>query len=160
MSAEKKGTVGVIGLGIMGSAMAANLVKSGFEVIGTDILAQSRDELTKAGGTAMADAREVGKRCRHIILALASEAALYAVCGELAASCAKGTIIIETGTLPLVAKLKVRDRSPKKALCCSIARSRAPARRRKPRSRGLRQRRRGCNQGSGSGYGRLCAGLL
>ena len=43
MSAEKKGAVGVIGLGIMGSAMAANLVKSGFEVIGTDIAAQCRD---------------------------------------------------------------------------------------------------------------------
>ena len=116
MSAEKKGTVGVIGLGIMGSAMAANLVKSGFEVIGTDIVAQCRDELTKAGGTAVADAREVGKRCRHIILALASEAALNAVCAELASSCAKGTIVIETGTLPLAAKLKVRDQLAEKGI--------------------------------------------
>ena len=118
MSAEKKkkGTVGVIGLGIMGSAMAANLVKSGFEVIGTDILAHGRDELTKAGGTATADAREVGKRCRHIILALASEAALYAVCADLAGSCARGTIVIETGTLPLAAKLKVRDQLAEKGI--------------------------------------------
>ena len=116
MSSEKKDTVGVIGLGIMGSAMAANLVKSGFEVIGTDIAAQCRDELTKAGGTAVGDAREVGKRCRHIILALASVPALYAVCGELAASCTKGTIIIETGTLPLVDKLKVRDQLAEKGI--------------------------------------------
>ena len=38
MSSGNKGTVGVIGLGIMGSAIAANLVKAGFEVIGTDLL--------------------------------------------------------------------------------------------------------------------------
>jgi len=116
MSAEKKGAVGVIGLGIMGSAMAANLVKSGFEVVGTDILATSCDELTKTGGTAVADARAVGRRCRHIILALASEAALNSVCAELAGSCAKGTIVIETGTLPLAAKLRVRDQLAEKGI--------------------------------------------
>jgi 3-hydroxyisobutyrate dehydrogenase-like beta-hydroxyacid dehydrogenase len=131
MSAEKKGAVGVIGLGIMGSAMAANLVKSGFEVVGTDIVAQNRDELTRAGGTAVADARAVGKRCRHIILALASEAALNAVCTELAGSCAKGTIVIETGTLPLAAKLRVRDQLAEKESCCWTAHSRALERRRR-----------------------------
>ena len=34
--------VGMIGLGIMGSAMSANLVKSGFEVTGYDTLAARR----------------------------------------------------------------------------------------------------------------------
>ena len=29
-----RGTVGMIGLGIMGSAMSANLIKAGFEVCG------------------------------------------------------------------------------------------------------------------------------
>jgi 3-hydroxyisobutyrate dehydrogenase-like beta-hydroxyacid dehydrogenase len=108
MSTEKKGSVGVIGLGIMGSSMASNLVKAGFEVFGTDLLAEARTELTKAGGTALDNAREVGKRCRHIILSLASEAALGAVCADLAASAAKGTIVIETGTMSLAAKEKVR----------------------------------------------------
>jgi len=92
----------------MGSSMASNLVKAGFEVFGTDLLAEARTELTKAGGTALDNAREVGKRCRHIILSLASEAALGAVCADLAASAAKGTIVIETGTMSLAAKEKVR----------------------------------------------------
>ena len=106
----------MIGLGIMGAAMAANLMKSGFEVIGTDILAHCREELTEAGGMAVTDAREVGKRCRHIVLALASEAALNTVCLDLATTCAKGSIIIETGTLPLAAKLKARDRLAEKGI--------------------------------------------
>jgi 3-hydroxyisobutyrate dehydrogenase-like beta-hydroxyacid dehydrogenase len=103
------GPVGVIGLGNMGSAMAANLVKAGLEVVGTDIVSRYRRALKKAGGTALADARAVGKCCRRIILALPSEAALQAVCTDLAASCLPGTIVIETGTLPLTAKIKARD---------------------------------------------------
>ena len=35
------GPVGVIGLGNMGSAMAINLAKAGFEVVGTDLVAEA-----------------------------------------------------------------------------------------------------------------------
>ena len=42
--------VGMIGLGIMGSAMAANLVKAGFEVFGYDKLAACRAAFKRAGG--------------------------------------------------------------------------------------------------------------
>jgi 3-hydroxyisobutyrate dehydrogenase-like beta-hydroxyacid dehydrogenase len=109
MSSGNKGAVGVIGLGIMGSAIAANLVKSGFEVIGTDILPEARSALKEAGGEPVASSGEVGKACRRIIVSIASEAALYQVCDQLAASCANGTIVMETGTLPLAAKQKVRS---------------------------------------------------
>ena len=37
MASSKKGTVGVIGLGIMGGAFAQNLVAGGWRVIGYDI---------------------------------------------------------------------------------------------------------------------------
>jgi 3-hydroxyisobutyrate dehydrogenase-like beta-hydroxyacid dehydrogenase len=106
---ESKRTVGVIGLGIMGSAISANLMKAGFEVIGTDIVPDACAALKKAGGKPVASSSEVGKTCRKIIISIASEAALYQVCDELAASCAKGTIVMETGTLPLAAKQKVRS---------------------------------------------------
>ncbi len=114
MSAQENGTaahgpVGVIGLGNMGAAMAANLVKAGFAVYGTDLLFEYRDALARAGGTAVEDAAAVGRRCRAIILSLPSEAALLAVAADLAASAAPGTIVIETGTLPVAGKLKARD---------------------------------------------------
>jgi 3-hydroxyisobutyrate dehydrogenase-like beta-hydroxyacid dehydrogenase len=108
MSTTNKGTVGVIGLGIMGSAMAANLVKAGFEVIGTDILPEACAAMKKAGGMPVASTQEVGKACRHIIISVASVSALHQVCGELATSCARGTIVMETGTLPLADKQKAR----------------------------------------------------
>lgn len=103
------GPVGVIGLGNMGLAMAVNLVGSGFDVIGADPIAESREALNRAGGTASSNAGEVGKRCRHIVLSLPTEAALHAVCADLSANCTRGTMVIETGTLPLTAKRKAGD---------------------------------------------------
>jgi 3-hydroxyisobutyrate dehydrogenase-like beta-hydroxyacid dehydrogenase len=92
----------------MGSAMAGNLVKAGFEVIGTDLLPEARAALTKAGGKAVASTAEVGKACRQILISIASIPALHVICKELADNCAKGTIILETGTLPLADKQKAR----------------------------------------------------
>lgn len=106
---EVLGPVGMVGLGNMGGAMAANLVGSGFDIIGTDPVTDARTALIEAGGTAVSDLSELGKRCRHIILSLPSEAALHAVCNELAATAAPGTIVIETGTLPLSGKRKAHD---------------------------------------------------
>ena len=100
--------VGVIGLGNMGSAMAANLVKAGFDVVGTDLVATSRAALIEAGGRVAVDAREVGTSCRHIILSLPSDGALQTVCADLAASCAEGTIVLETSTLPAAGKLQAQ----------------------------------------------------
>lgn len=108
-STKKPAPVGVIGLGIMGSAMAANLVKAGFDVFGYDPVAQARTRLKKAGGQACASAAEVAQHCRHIVLSLPSEAALDAVCAELIASKAKGIVAAETSTLPESAKNRAHD---------------------------------------------------
>jgi 3-hydroxyisobutyrate dehydrogenase-like beta-hydroxyacid dehydrogenase len=96
--------VGVIGLGIMGSAMAANLVKAGFEVFGYDPVAASRQRLKKAGGHACKSAGEVAQHATQLLLSLPSEAALDQVCAELLATGLKGLIAAETSTLPEVCK--------------------------------------------------------
>lgn len=105
---QKSATVGVIGLGIMGSAMAANLVKAGFDVFGYDPVSKARARLKKAGGQACRSATEVAQNCRHIILSLPSEAALDQVCDELRASKTKGMVVAETSTLPESAKKRAQ----------------------------------------------------
>jgi putative dehydrogenase len=102
-------TVGVIGLGIMGSAMSANLVKAGFPVVGYDPVGKARNKLGKAGGSACDSATEVARQCRFIILSLPSEAALDTVCGDLIAARAKGLIVAETSTLPETAKMRAHE---------------------------------------------------
>src|SRR5918993_879775 len=52
--AKKSNSVGVIGLGAMGSAMAANLLKAGVEVRGYDVVAGKRAALKRAGGKPVA----------------------------------------------------------------------------------------------------------
>ena len=56
--------VGVVGLGIMGSAMSGNLIGAGFPVLGYDVLAGRRGALAKAGGQAARNVRDVLRRRR------------------------------------------------------------------------------------------------
>lgn len=108
-SPKKTTSVGVIGLGIMGSAMAANLVKAGFKVYGYDPLPKACARLKKAGGHACASASEVAQHCAYLVLSLPSEAALDAVCAELIAAKVKGIVAAETSTLPESAKNRAHD---------------------------------------------------
>jgi len=89
--------VGVIGLGIMGSAMSANLAKAGFAVHGYDIVSSLRSALKNAGGHPAGSAGEVAEKAEIVISSLPSAEALHSVASELTARC----IVIETSTLPL-----------------------------------------------------------
>jgi len=102
-------TVGVIGLGIMGSAMAANLVKSGFRVVGYDVLPQARRAFTRAGGVAARSGADVARRAPIVITSLPSVAAMASVAAEIAAVRRRDSIIVETSTLPLDAKDAARS---------------------------------------------------
>ncbi|HYS51132.1 MAG TPA: NAD(P)-dependent oxidoreductase, partial [Burkholderiales bacterium] len=102
-------TVGMIGLGIMGSAMSANLMRAGFRVAGFDVLPRRRAEHKRAGGVAAKSPRDLAKRADLIITSLPSARALAEVAAELAASAKRGTVVIETSTLPIKAKEAARD---------------------------------------------------
>ncbi len=103
---QDKVSVGMIGLGIMGSAMSANLVKAGFKVYGYDPVAGARARLKKAGGIPCSSVGELAKHCSQVVLSLPSEAALDQVCAELIAAKPGAMIAAETSTLPETAKLR------------------------------------------------------
>ena len=105
-----KNTVGMIGLGIMGSAMSANLVKAGFDVLGFDPVSARRRELKRAGGHAAKSGRDVAGRSPIIIPPLPSADALASVSAEIASAGHRGQIVIETSTLPLDVKEAARKR--------------------------------------------------
>ncbi len=105
--------IGVVGLGIMGSAMAANLAKAGFRVYGFDVLASARNALKKAGGLPLASAAKVAGQAPVLITSLPSAEALHAVARELSE---RGTVIVETSTLPIEEKERARDTLARKGL--------------------------------------------
>ncbi len=102
-----KGTIGVIGLGIMGGAMARNLAKAGFSVVGYDVDAGACDR-AKAGGVAIAgSAADVAERAPDIVTSLAVTQAVYDTAGIIAATKAGPRTVIEASTLALDDKLAV-----------------------------------------------------
>jgi putative dehydrogenase len=106
----RKEIVGVIGLGAMGGAMSANLVKAGFDVRGYDIAAGRRADLKRAGGKPVGSISKLNAPV--IITSLPSAAALHAVANELK----RKSIIIETSTLPIEEKEKARDTLKRKGI--------------------------------------------
>ncbi|HZS69718.1 MAG TPA: NAD(P)-dependent oxidoreductase [Burkholderiales bacterium] len=121
-------TIGVIGLGIMGSAMAANLAKAGYAVHGYDIVPARRAALKKAGGVPQATIARVARAAQVLITSLPSAAALHAVAAELAA---KGRVVMETSTLPIEEKERARAALAKKGvvlLDCPLSGTGAQAR--------------------------------
>ena len=102
--------VGVIGLGAMGSAMSANLVKAGVEVRGYDVVAGKRAALKRAGGKPVAS---IGKLSASIVItSLPSAAALHDVSSLLNGRC----VVVETSTLPIEDKEKARDTLKRKGI--------------------------------------------
>ena len=93
--------VGIIGLGIMGGAIARNLVKSGFRIVGHDIDPVKRKELA-AAGVEMADgAGAVADKAETILTSLPKETALDATVREIAAAKLPRRIVAELSTFTL-----------------------------------------------------------
>jgi putative dehydrogenase len=107
---EVKPAVGMVGLGIMGSAMAANLAKAKFAVIGYDPVPDRRRALARARGKPVGSVEAVARGARIIVLSLPSADALADVAAELARRARRGTIVVETSTLPIPAKEAARVR--------------------------------------------------
>jgi len=62
--------VGIIGLGLVGGAMAERLLRAGFDVVGFDVAAERNAELHNLGGRPLASAAEVIAASDRTILSL------------------------------------------------------------------------------------------
>jgi len=100
--------IGLLGLGIMGSAIAPNLLRAGFSVVGFDPDPARREILHSAGGRSVESPIAVAQSADVIISLLPSAQALQDVIAGsdgLLASGQSGLILIESSTLSLEEKL-------------------------------------------------------
>lgn len=100
--------IGLLGLGIMGSAIAPNLLRAGFSVVGFDPDPARREILHAAGGRSVESPIAVAQSADVIISLLPSAQALQDVIAGsdgLLASGQSGLILIESSTLSLEEKL-------------------------------------------------------
>jgi 3-hydroxyisobutyrate dehydrogenase-like beta-hydroxyacid dehydrogenase len=105
-AAKPKGSVGVIGLGIMGGAFARNLLAAGWRVIGHDIDPARRRALARAGVEIAADARQLAGTVRTIITSLPAPGALAQTAAAIVGARTRPLVIVDTGTFALADKLK------------------------------------------------------
>jgi 3-hydroxyisobutyrate dehydrogenase-like beta-hydroxyacid dehydrogenase len=104
---KRKPPVGVIGLGIMGGAMAEALLSAGHEVLGYDPAPAAARRLERAGGRALESSFAVAQRARTVITSLPSSSALEATAGEVGHVKCRG-IMMEMSTLPIAEKRRAR----------------------------------------------------
>src|SRR5688500_1101987 len=123
--------LGMIGLGIMGSAMSSNLMEAGYRVIGYDVRAERRQAHRRAGGQVARSAGDVAAQAAVLICSLPSADSLEQTATALAESRARSRIVIETSTLPVDVKQAARDalavRGPTR-LDCALSGTGAQAR--------------------------------
>ena len=105
-AARSKGSVGVIGLGIMGGAIGRNLVAAGWQVIGFDIDAARQKEAAAAGITTVSNAAAVAKKASTILTSLPKPEALDATVNEIAAAKLQRHVVIEVSTFALDDKMR------------------------------------------------------
>jgi putative dehydrogenase len=101
--------VGVVGLGIMGGAMAKNLLAAGFRVVGFDVAEAAKKAFTDRGGELASSPKDVADKVDIVILSLPSIAVLDEVTSGqngLPSSSKKGLIALEMSTMPLDAKTR------------------------------------------------------
>ena len=72
-------TMGMVGLGLLGHALASRLRAAGHAVIGYDVASERRDALVALGGIVAADAGDVAKRSEAVCTVLPSLAAVEEV---------------------------------------------------------------------------------
>lgn len=101
--------VGVIGLGIMGSAYAKNLRAAGYDIAGADPDPAAQARLAAMGGTAHARTGPWVAECDLLLTALLSPVVLMQVCEDLAIHLRPGQVVLETGTFALADKQAAHD---------------------------------------------------
>ncbi len=67
---ERRLIIGFVGLGVIGSRLAQNLLKAGHDVVGFDLVSKRSRELAAAGGRAAASPRLAAEKADYVMTAL------------------------------------------------------------------------------------------
>jgi 3-hydroxyisobutyrate dehydrogenase len=101
--------VGFIGLGAMGSAMAANLARSGVAVRGFDISASCRDKARASGVEVVAAAPDALEGADLVVTMLPAGKEVLSVWSELLPRAGKETLFIDCSTIDIESARKMHQ---------------------------------------------------
>jgi 3-hydroxyisobutyrate dehydrogenase len=111
-SGDKASPVAVLGTGIMGSAMARNLLAAGLRTTVWDRSASAAAPLSSAGARVAGSARDAVRDARVVITMLPTAEVVHAVVfdGGVAAAFAQGAVWAQMGTIGVEATTQTEER--------------------------------------------------
>lgn len=102
-------TIGVIGLGNMGSGLAKNLIAAGFNVRGHDLLKERLQEFEALGGESKANAAAVGDGADAVFIMVMNGDQVKSVVDGLKTTMRSGCAIIITATIHATEAVEVAE---------------------------------------------------
>src|SRR5262249_32262122 len=91
-------TVGLVGLGLLGGALAERFLGAGLAVVGYALAPERGGWLAGRGGRPADSARAVARGCDRLVFSLPDTPAVEAVVAELAPELRAGLVIVDTTT--------------------------------------------------------------
>jgi 3-hydroxyisobutyrate dehydrogenase-like beta-hydroxyacid dehydrogenase len=98
MSTPADKVVGLIGVGLLGGAIAQRLVRAGFTVIGYDRVTGARERLVQIGGKEASSASDVARQCSRMVLSLPDSSVVECVVAEIGNGFRAGQVVLDTTT--------------------------------------------------------------
>ena len=92
------GPVAVVGLGLMGQAVARRLLSTGIHVVGYDVDTQRSSELFAAGGTIAKELQELPALSQVFVLCLPDHRVVAEVMKAMDSDLRRGCLVIDTST--------------------------------------------------------------
>src|SRR4051812_18351544 len=90
--------IGILGIGLVGTAVAERLLAAGFRVTGYDTRPEQMGALVRLGGDGACCASDVAKKCERLILSLPTSVIVGTVIDEIQPSPRAGALLIDTTT--------------------------------------------------------------
>jgi 2-hydroxy-3-oxopropionate reductase len=104
-------TIGFIGLGVMGSPMAENLLRAGYPMVAFNRSPGPLERLAQAGAEPAGSAREVAERGEVIITMLSDSPQVTEVIETVLAGARPGQLVIDMSTISPVVARQLADRA-------------------------------------------------
>ncbi len=95
---EQREQIGLIGLGLMGSALAARLASAGYGLLGQDLDRARCRALQAAGGEVVPESASIFERCERIVLSLPDSEVVARVLDGVAEWLRPGLLVLDTTT--------------------------------------------------------------
>jgi 3-hydroxyisobutyrate dehydrogenase-like beta-hydroxyacid dehydrogenase len=90
--------IGLIGLGLLGIALAERMIAAGLSIVGYDLASARGERLRALGGSFTASAAEIAATCETIVLCLPTSQVVASVMDELGDQIRQGCLVIDATT--------------------------------------------------------------